>query len=88
MIVGCEPRFHMRVVIQNCITEEFLSRDRTWIADVEKAENFEKTLRAWAEIDEQRLSSVRIVLHLGNGVPDVPLATVGGNKACAERSRG
>ena len=77
----------MRVVIQNCFTEEFLSADRTWTADVEKAANFEKTLRAWAEIDEHGLSGVRIVLHLGNGVPDVPLATVGGDKACADRSR-
>jgi hypothetical protein len=75
----------MRVVIQNCFTEEFLSPDRTWISDVEKAENFEKTLRAWAEIDERQLSGVRIVLHIGDGVPDVPLATVGGDKACSPR---
>jgi hypothetical protein len=72
----------MRVLIQDCLSGKFYSRKKTWVADPEKAEDFQKTLRAWAEIDEQKLSGVRIVLRIADGVPDVPLANVGTDQAC------
>lgn len=74
----------MRVLIQNCLTNKFLSPRKAWVADVEKAEDFQKTLRAWAEIDEQKLSGVRIVLNIGPGVPDVALANIGTDQACSK----
>ena len=74
----------MRVLIQNCLSEKFLSAKGTWISDVNKAQNFEKTLRAWTQIDERKLSGVRIVLKLGDGLPDVPLANVGTETACGK----
>ena len=72
----------MRVLIQDCLSGKFYSRKKTWIADPEKAEDFQKSLRAWAEIDEQKLSGVRIVLKISDGVPDVRLANVGTERAC------
>jgi hypothetical protein len=76
----------MRVLIQNCLTSKFFSPKKTWVSDPEKAEDFQKTLRAWSEIDERKLSGVRIVLNLGDGVPDVALANVGTEEACGEPS--
>jgi hypothetical protein len=72
----------MRVLIQDCLSGKFYSRKKTWVVDPEKAEDFQKTLRAWAEIDEQKLSGVRIVLKIGEGVPEVRLANVGTERAC------
>jgi hypothetical protein len=71
----------MRVLIQNCLSGKFYSRKKTWVADPEKAEDFQKTLRAWTEIDERKLSGVRIVLKIADGVPDVPLANIGTERA-------
>jgi hypothetical protein len=79
--------FAVRVLIQNCLTNKFLSQNKLWTADISHAENFEKTLRAWAEIDERKLSGVRIVLNFGEGVPDVPLASVGTHSACGKTLR-
>jgi hypothetical protein len=72
----------MRVLIQNCLSHKFLSPKKTWVSNPEEAEDFEKTLRAWTEIDERKLSGVRIVLNLGSGIPDVALASVGTEHAC------
>jgi hypothetical protein len=74
----------VRVLIQNCLTGKFLSPRKTWVADSDKAQNFEKTLRAWSEIDERKLSGVRIVLNLGDGLPDLPLSNVGTDVACGK----
>jgi predicted mannosyl-3-phosphoglycerate phosphatase (HAD superfamily) len=63
-----------------------LSPSHTWTPESEKALNFEKTLRAWAAIDERRLTGVRIVLNVGDGAPDIPLANVGPGSACAKGS--
>lgn len=71
----------MRVLIQNCLTNKFFSPKKTWVSDPEKAEDFEKTLRAWTEIDERKLSGVRIILKVGDGTPDVPLANVATERA-------
>jgi hypothetical protein len=74
----------VRVLIQNCLTNKFFSSTKLWVTDPDQAENFEKTLRAWAEIDERKLSGVRIVLHVGEGVPEIPLANVGTDSACGK----
>jgi hypothetical protein len=71
-------------LIQNCLNHKFLSPQKTWVVDPARAENFEKTLRAWGEIDEQRLTGVRIVLDFEENVPDVPLANVGKDTACGK----
>jgi hypothetical protein len=76
----------VRVLIQNCLTGKFLSATRRWTVRVEQAEDFQKTLRAWSAIDEGRLSGVRIILQLGDGAPDVPLANVGTQAACGKTS--
>jgi hypothetical protein len=76
----------VRVLIQNCLTGKFLSSKRRWTRAVEEAEDFQKTLRAWSAIDESKLSGVRIILQLGNGVPDVQLGQVGTEQACGRRA--
>jgi hypothetical protein len=73
------------VLIQNCLNGKFLSSNRNWTADTKRAQNFEKTLRAWAEIDDHRLSGVRIVLDVGEGIPKIPLANVGTEQACGSQ---
>jgi hypothetical protein len=81
----------MRVLIQNCLTNKFLSPNHKWVNAADQAQNYEKTLRAWSEIDDRKLSGVRIVLHTGDGHPEIQLATVdsGGSSmmAVAQRSR-
>jgi hypothetical protein len=74
----------MRVLIQNCLNNKFYSARKTWVAEATRAEDFQKTLRAWAEIDDRKLSGVRIVLNMGDGAPEVPLANVGTEEACGE----
>jgi hypothetical protein len=72
----------VRVLIQNCLTGKFLGPSKKWVSDPKNALNFEKTLRAWTQIDDAKLSGVRIVLNVGEGVPDVPLAKIGDKDAC------
>jgi hypothetical protein len=75
----------VRVLIQNCLTGKFLSTGRRWTVHAAQAEDFQKTLRAWTAIDEEKLSGVRIILQLGEGVPDVQLGQVGTEQACGKR---
>lgn len=48
-----------------------------WVSTVGKACDFQKTLRAWVEIDEWQLSGVQIVLNFEGAAVDVLLASVG-----------
>ena len=53
----------MPVLIQDFATGNFATANGRWTKQLRKAMQFSQVLRAWEEIDERRLSGVRIVLQ-------------------------
>ena len=53
----------MPVFIQDFASGNYLSADGGWTQQFTKAQIFERVLRAWEAIDEQKLSGVRIVFE-------------------------